>query len=77
MVWSPFIGTGWTPPWFWWPWPSKGRGLCRWLWLNWHAPSWIYPAYPVVETRFLEWQKEVLERELKAIEERLKELRKS
>jgi len=78
MVWSPFIRASWIPPWFWWPWPGRGRGFCRWLWLNWLTPNWMYPTYTIEETRgFLEWQKEVLERELKAVEERLKKLRRT
>jgi flagellar motility protein MotE (MotC chaperone) len=43
------------------------------------SPYWAYPpAYTArEEKRFLEWQKGELEDELKAVEERLKELEKT
>jgi hypothetical protein len=54
-----------------------GRGLYRWIQLHWLFPYWTYPVYTIDETRkLLEWWKLVLENELKAVEERLKEFKK-
>jgi hypothetical protein len=68
-----------TPPWIWWLWPGRGRGICRWLWFFYAAYPWIYlPPYTSVrEKEILEYEKASLERELKIVEERLRELEKT
>lgn len=77
MIWSPLSRWSWAPPWLWWPWPKMGRGFCRWIRLYWFFPHWAYSIYGIDEAgRILEWWKIVLESELKAVEERLKEFRK-
>jgi len=66
------------PPWFWRPWPGRGRGWHHWLWLCYMTPYWAYPpAYTAEEERRFELHKEELGKELRAVEERLKELEKT